>query len=183
MSHCPLMTDVPAPLPYPALEKSETSDPGLPARAESAAERCTSPAAGVSLQPCSLAAKSWRYQQMGEGNLAKVRFGSQGTEQAHKCGYMHRPFLHWRYRWWQPAERLLAIIYLFIYTYIYIYLTFFLKLKAPLKSCLGEEEQARGAFTPHLKAMPGSAQKPGPHHRQLAFRNPSLWQTALLAAA
>lgn len=47
----------------------------------------------------------------------------------------------------------------------------------PLQICLGEEEQGRGAFTLRLKAMPGSAPKPGPHCGQLAFRHPPLWQT------
>ena len=46
VSLCPLVTDVPAPLPCPgSMEKSEPPDLGLLAQAQSAAKRCTSPAA------------------------------------------------------------------------------------------------------------------------------------------
>lgn len=74
---CPLVTDVSAPLPCPSLvEKSETSDLGLPAQAR----RSSSPAATrVSLQTCFFAAKPWRNKQMGEGSLGRAQFRKQGV--------------------------------------------------------------------------------------------------------
>lgn len=94
ISHCPLVTDIPIPLPCPCfVEKSETSNPGLLAQAPSAAKRCTSPAA--CLQPgfhISLGFWGWFFFFFLQPNPREIKNGKRqfGKGSVQKAGRKHR---------------------------------------------------------------------------------------------